>query len=374
MSGNGVVDDGVLSVGDLRVRPVWSDSRGAKTTCCLVETPDTSVCIDPGVAAMQPSYPMAGEHKVAYRDAAERRIRQAASAAEHVVVSHYHYDHHLTDPGVYDGADLWLKDPNRWINDSQWDRAREFLRGLADHRGAELAETDPRQESFPDPLDDLDHAREKDFGDYQARREELLAKWRERFEGRVEHWTSTPWVVEPDFATYADGESVEVGDTTIQFLGPWFHGIEYARTGWVFVTVVSTPQATFLHSSDLQGPVIEDYADRIVDVDPDLLFLDGPATYLLGPMLNRTNLERSVENAARILREVDPDCQLFDHHLLREPKYRQRTAAVWDLASEGYRVETVADVHGEEPLIDRVDDMGGEALLERLADAEPPDG
>jgi predicted metallo-beta-lactamase superfamily hydrolase len=181
-----------------------------------------------------------------------------------------------------------------------------------------------------------------------------LAKWRDRYEDRVERWRTEAWVAEPPFARYADGERITVGDTEIRFLGPWLHGIEYARTGWVLPVVVETPETTFLHSSDLQGPVIEDDAQAIVDEDPDVLFLDGPATYLLGPMLNWTNLQRSIDNAAWSLREVDPELMVFDHHLLREPKYRQRTSEVWELAGEGYNVQTVAETRGEEPMIDRV--------------------
>ncbi|MFC7199283.1 hypothetical protein [Halospeciosus flavus] len=355
-----------IEVGDLTVEPVWSDSLGAKSTCCRVETPDTSICVDPGVAAMQPSYPLADDLKGRYREVAREAVESAVDRSEHVAISHYHFDHYAPDPSRYGDATLWLKDPNQWINDSQWHRAREFLRALADHHGADLETTDPRRETYPDPYDDLDHAREKDFGDYQERREELLSKWRERFWNRVERWTSEPWVCEPAFANFADDAAFTVGDTTIRFLGPLFHGIEYARTGWVLATVVETPEVTFLHSSDLQGPVVEDYADRIVDVDPDVLFLDGPATYLLGPMLNRTNLQRSVDNAARIVREVDPACTWFDHHLLRETQYRERTETVWDLRDEGYAVQTVAEFEGQAPLVDLVEDASEEELRERV--------
>lgn len=356
------------SVGDLRVEPDWADSMGAKTSCVRVETTDTSICIDPGVAAMQPSYPLPDELKFHVRTVAEDAIREAIEDSDHVSISHSHYDHYIPDPALFTDAELWVKDPNQWINDSQWDRARDFLGVLADEHGESLESMPParRAMDYPDPYDELDHARGKDFGDYQERREELLEKWRERFEGGVEHWANSQWVVEPDFCTFADGEAFSVGDTTVEFIGPLFHGIEYARTGWVFATRVETAGASFLHTSDLQGPVIEDYADRIIDLDPDVIFIDGPATYLLGPMLNQTNLQRSIDNAARIIEAVDPALAFFDHHLLRERKYRERTSDVWDLRDEGYSVTTMAEHRGEDPLIDQRQTWD-EAELERRA-------
>ncbi|WP_143423138.1 MBL fold metallo-hydrolase [Halegenticoccus soli] len=346
---------------DLSFTPVWSDSLGAKTTCCYVETPDLSICVDPGVAAMQPSYPLSAAEKARREREARREIERAASRADHVAISHYHYDHYLPDPSLYRDAELWLKDPNRWINDSQRERAGEFLAALAADRGVELTETPPRQRAFDDPLSDLPHATGKDFGGYQARREELLETWRGRFRGRAERWATEPWVEEPPFARFADGRSFERGGTRVRFHGPLFHGIEYASTGWVFATVVETPEAKFVHSSDLEGPVVEDYADWLVEEDPDLVFLDGPATYLLGYVVNRTNLRRSVDNARRIVREAEPELLVWDHHLLRDRRYRERTSSFWELASEGYDVRTVAELRGVDPLVDRLSESDGGA-------------
>lgn len=347
-------DPDSVEVGDVQCRPVWDDAFGAKSSCWAVETPSLSVCIDPGVAAMQPSYPLPDVVKEYYVRRADVAVRAALSEADLATISHYHRDHYLDDPGAYDGTELWVKDPNRWINDSQWNRAREFVGALADRRGESLARCEPRQTDFADPLESLDRARSKDFGEYQARREELLAKWRERFRKRVERWRTADWLAEPEFLRYADGERLERGETVVRFVGPLFHGIEYANTGWVFSVVVQTPDAKVIHSSDLQGPVIEDYADWLAEEDPDLLFLDGPATYLLGYILNRTNLQRSIDNAARVLREVDPELMVWGHHLLRDPRFRERTREVWQLREEGYNVETAAALAGEEPLVEQI--------------------
>ncbi len=341
-----------MKVGDLAFEPVWFDSMGAKSTCSFITTRDCSICIDPGVAAMQPSYPLSDSRKMVYKMQGLQRVRNAAERADHIVVSHYHHDHYSRDARLYRDAALWIKNPNRWINKSQWNRSREFLRLLADAYGEELTETEPGQDDFPDPYESLPAARRKDFGDYQERREELLEKWRDRFRRLTEHWQSNPWIQEPGFCRYAE-DGFQDGDTTIRFKGPLFHGIEYAQTGWVTATVVETSEAKCIHSSDLQGPTIEDYADWLISEQPDILVLDGPATYLLGYMLNQTNLQRSIDNAARILKNVDPALMIWDHHLLREKAYRRRTRQVWELRDEGYAVMTAAGAKGETPVVEQ---------------------
>ena len=134
-----------------------------------------------------------------------------------------------------------------------------------------------------------------------------------------------------------------------------FHGVEYDRVGWVFSLVVERSGAKLLYSSDLQGPIIEDYAEWIVSEDPDILILDGPPTYLLGYMLNRINLGRAVENICRIVRAVKADPIILDHHLLRDPRYARRVSRVYEVAREtGKKVLTVAELMGEEPMALRV--------------------
>lgn len=107
-----------------------------------------------------------------------------------------------------------------------------------------------------------------------------------------------------------------------------------------------------LYSSDLQGPVIEDYADWIIKENPDVLVLDGPATYLLGYMLNQINLRRVIANMSTILRSLAPQMIIYDHHLLRDTLYRERLAEVYETAKqEGRNFITGAEWFGEKPLI-----------------------
>jgi hypothetical protein len=343
----------------IEFEPIWFDSLGAKSSCTLVRTPDVAILIDPGCAVMQPSYPLPEEEKLSLLEEAFHSIARAAAEADRIVITHYHYDHFLTIPEIYAEKPVWLKDPNRWINRSQWARAREFLALLANYRGGSLLPKEPEDNPAldEDPFGRLEIARTKGFGSYQRRRAELLARGRERLLKLRQLWLKGPWVEEEALKRvgieFADGRAFKMGETTVRFTEPLFHGIEYANTGWVIAVIVEHGGAKLIYSSDLEGPTIEDYAEWIISERPNYLILDGPSTYLLGYMLNMTNLNRAIENAKRIARECEPrlEVMIFDHHLLRDRRYRERTAEVWAASP---KVVTAAEFLGRKPLLDQM--------------------
>lgn len=353
---------------EIEVEPIWSDSMGAKSMCVKVETSDTSIIVDPAAAVMQKSFPMETERKYALLDKARDEIKKASEKTEHVFISHYHYDHHfLPDTSGIDFANLfsekeiWIKDPNEWINPSQWNRSRKFLQALLDLKGEKELEGfmfEPEEKEYDDPLKDLPLVKEIDEGDYEERRRELHEKWRKKFFKRTEMWNQEKHVEEPlDSVHYADGQTVKIGDTIIRFTEPLFHGIEYSKTGWVLAIIIEKGDEKFLYTSDIQGPTIEDYAEWIIHEDPDFLIMDGPATYLLGYMLNNFNLDRSVRNASRIIRESDAETILYDHHLTREADFREKTEGVWNAAEEAEcDVLTYKEyLEGQRPLVEELD-------------------
>ena len=78
-------------------------------------------------------------------------------------------------------------------------------------------------------------------------------------------------------------------------------------------------------------------------------------TYMLGYTLNLINFRRTIENALRILREADTELIIYDHHLPREAKFKERTKTVWEEAKKtGKRVLTAAEYLGEIPAVLRV--------------------
>ena len=349
-----------IEAGEVKVRLVYFDSLGAKCSCVLVETPDVKVLVDPGVAEMQPSYPLSWDEKVRLRDEAFALIREAARVADVVTVSHYHYDHHtLPSQGrdIYEGKELLIKHPNAWINGSQWDRARLFVEELLSvfaERSLDDVLTEPGPVEAGDPMEELPLAASRQYGDYERRKQELLEKGRRWFQGQLEAWRSQPWIKEFEAGgvkvRFADGRCFKYGGTTLKFSKPLFHGLEFDRLGWVLMLTVEHGGVKVVHSSDLQGPVIEDYAELIIAERPDILILDGPPTYLFGYTLNRINLARSIENAKRIVEESGARVIIYDHHLLRDKLYRKRLEDLY-ASVPPTKLMTAAEWLGEQPLI-----------------------
>ncbi|MFP4052062.1 MAG: MBL fold metallo-hydrolase, partial [Thermoplasmata archaeon] len=79
----------------IKVEPIWSDSMGAKSLCVKVSTDDTNIMIDPSAAVMQKSYPMDTDRKYQLLSDAKEKITCKAEDVDHMIVTHYHYDHHF---------------------------------------------------------------------------------------------------------------------------------------------------------------------------------------------------------------------------------------------------------------------------------------
>ena len=324
------------------IKLVWFDSFGAKSSATLIKTKDIRILVDPGIAIMQPSFPASLAEKIKWMRKGRREIKYAAKNSDVIVISHYHRDHFLPeDLDIYENKLVLAKNPNVYINDSQRKRALNFysqlLRKFCGEKLDNFLEK-PKIKTFRDIFDELKEARERNFGDYEERRRELMGKGKAWLEKRVKKWIESQWIPEMKMKNcevrFAEGKSYNFGGTKIRFTKPLFHGIEYSRVGWVFSTIIESGGEKLIHSSDLNGPIIEDYASFIIEENPDYLILDGPMTYMLGYMLNLINFRRSIENAKRIVREVDFKLMIWDHHLPRERKFRERTKEVWKLAEK----------------------------------------
>jgi hypothetical protein len=319
---------------------------GAKSSSIYVETPDIKLLIDPGVAELQPSYPMSKSDKRKNYLKAYAWIFEAARMADTIFISHYHYDHHTLPQkrirgkpakAIYEGKKLWIKDPNTFINMSQHGRARLFLQQLLRE---DFNLEPPHRPNLSDPVDQLRFAKRKDYGDYTKRREELLkagAKWYNKL---VQMWKESPWVGESQHRgiSFVDGKSLRIGSTYIGFSPPMFHGLEYDRIGWTIGLTIVVRGKKFIYSSDLQGPVIEDYTEWLIKEDPDILVLDGPPTYLAGFLVNRINLQRVIDNVTRIIEHTKSRVIIYDHHLPRDIRYREKMASVYKTADIRGRV------------------------------------
>lgn len=331
---------------------LWSDSLGAKSFSFRVG----SVLVDPGAAVMHPSYPLPGDVKAGLKVEALKRIVGAVGGVELVVVTHYHYDHYVRpwEDGwgwlwpVYDGKTVVAKDPNVFINESQWGRARRLVEGLAAMAGVDAGEAYCEAGDIEWALGRLG-----DPGDERAR----------RWLGKLSRlWGRGPWVCRRlDLEgggfrvrlVFGDEGVFEAGGVRVTLLGPFFHGRPWERTGWVVPVLLEAGGWRILYTSDLMGPMHGGYVEELARLRPDIVIADGPPSYMSPYRFSRRTIEEAVGNAARLVREARPKLLVYDHHLPREPRWRRWLKPLLEAAGEaGTIVSTVAECLGRKPILD----------------------
>ncbi|WP_457614748.1 MBL fold metallo-hydrolase [Methanopyrus sp.] len=283
-----------LKIGNVKVVPLGFESLGVRSMATLIETPDVTVLVDPGVSIPPRRYnlPPSDEEWEALEDVREC-IQRAADSADVITISHYHYDHHTPftdrkyeacDPEIarelYKDKLILMKHPVENINRSQAGRARTLIERL-DELGV----------------------------DYE----------------------------------FADGKRFEFGETVLEFSPPLPHGPEGTRLGYVLGLRITHRDRTIVHASDVQGPVYRPALKWIVERNPDLVLISGPPTYLLGFRFSSDNLEKAVKNLRELVSKSGR--VILDHHLLRDKNYRDRLSEVY---KESNNVVSAAEILGKE--------------------------
>jgi len=100
-----------------------------------------------------------------------------------------------------------------------------------------------------------------------------------------------------------------------------------------------------LHTSDTGGAVDTGSKDYIISKQPDLIVMDGIASYLTGYRIKRENLEISGKNLNEILEKTTATI-ILDHHLLRDLKYKTYFPGAYTTYRN--RVKTFAEYLGME--------------------------
>lgn len=248
----------------MRVVPLSSDSMGARSMATFVETKDVKIMIDPGVA-LGPSRYGLPPHPREWERMQEhwREIVRFAEKADILIITHYHYDHH-----------------NPWEN-------------LEIYEGKRVLIKDP----------------EKNINYSQRNRASFFLKQLGN-RARIE---------------VADGSKLTEGDTQILFSKPVFHGTNN-KLGYVIEVFIREGDESFLFTSDVEGPSVEDQVEFVLENKPKTVMIDGPMTYMLGYRYSRASLEASIRNLLRILDVVE--IMVVDHHLLRDLDWDKRIAEV----------------------------------------------
>jgi len=269
----------------LKVKPLAFDSFGVRSMATFVETDDLKVLIDPGVS-LAPSRYSLPPHPIEEQRMSETwaDIKEHAARSDVLIVTHYHYDHYdPEEPELYKGKIVYLKHPKERINKSQEKRASYFLDKLKE---------------IPKSID------------------------------------------------IADGKEIEHGSTSIKFSSPVYHGTN-PKLGYVVEVSISCGGEKVVFTSDVEGPSVDDQVEFIIRENPDVVILDGPMTYMLGFRYSRKSLALSVENMNRIIKETSAKTILVEHHFMRDLKYKERIAEVYECAEDNdVKVITAAEYLG----------------------------
>ncbi|MBO3799850.1 MAG: MBL fold metallo-hydrolase [Candidatus Brockarchaeota archaeon] len=247
----------------MRIEPLCSDSMGVRSMATLVETRDLRLLIDPAAAVAPRRYGLPPHPKeLEFLEECWRKIASAAKDCEVIVVTHYHYDHHSSTrflEEIYGGRIVIVKDPENMINFSQRTRASIFLEKIR-HIAAQVVTADSKEYVF--------------------------------------------------------------GETSLEFSNPIPHGPD-DKLGYVVEVVIKDSSQSFLYTSDVQGFPLDSQIKFVIDKKPDIIFADGPSTYMLGLNYPFEALETSVENTLKVLRDIFPMEVILDHHLLRDLNWKK---------------------------------------------------
>ncbi|MEM0022347.1 MAG: hypothetical protein QXK44_02195, partial [Archaeoglobaceae archaeon] len=144
---------------------------------------------------------------------------------------------------------------------------------------------------------------------------------------------------------FADGKRFEFGNTLLEFSKPVFHGANQ-KLGFVVEVYLSDSKNSFLFSSDVEGPIHEDQTAFILEKKPEIAFIDGPMSYMLGYRFSRDSLKKTIENLKRIVEVVET--VVIDHHLLRDLNWRSAISEAISYAEQfSTKICSAAEFAGE---------------------------
>ena len=284
---------------EIKVYPLAEESFGVRSMCTMVETSDTKILLDAGVALAPKrlGYP---PHPREYRALAEcrERIAKAAERANVITISHYHFDHHT--PSYTDWFTNW----------SSAEAAKRIYEGkvvLAKNYRSMVNAS-------------------------QRRRGWMFTKTGGNFAEKLEA---------------ADGRVFKFGETELRFFSPVFHGPENSELGWVVMVTIEFAGERFVFASDVQGPMYPPTLDKILAEDPQLVIVGGPPTYLAGFKVRDEHIEMGMRNLMRLVERVPTT--ILGHHALRDEQWRSLVQPIIDTATEnGHSVLTAAEFVGKE--------------------------
>lgn len=269
-----------VKLGKMKVEILATESLGVRSMSCLVTAGSLRILIDPGVALGPRRYGLS-PHRREVQTLWERwfGIKKALRTADIVVITHYHYDH---------------------FNPQEPELFRGKILFVKDPERRINSSQKHRASAFLPELSGI---------------------------ARIE---------------IADGRVFSFGGVLLRFSEPVPHG-ETVKRGYVIQVLVEHGGFRFLHTSDVGGYPLEGQNEFALFWAPDLIFLDGPSTYMASGRVP----EKAIWNMAELLRSGRLKKLIVDHHLLRGWNWKHKVKNLMEEARKrGVDLLTAAEFMG----------------------------
>lgn len=269
----------------MRIIPLAADSFGTRSMACFVSTKDVNILIDPSVSLGPLRYNKPPHAREIKRmNEHWETIKKYARKADILVITHYHYDHHNPE------------------YPSMYKGKIVFVK----HPTENINKSQKKRAAY--------------------------------FLGKIK---GLPRQIE-----YSDGKEFKFGKTKISFSKETFHGTNPLLG---YVTEVLVDDGTrFVHTSDIEGPAVQKQVDFILKANPNVLYLDGPLSYMLGFRYSQSDLNKSISNLIKIFSKTKIKTLIVDHHFLRDIRWKERFAKVFKAAEKKkIKVMTAAEYAGK---------------------------
>lgn len=251
----------------INLLPLAAESLGVRSMSIFVQTPDIRILIDPGCALGPYRYKLF-PHPKEYEKLIEttNKMINFSKKADYLVISHFHHDHFK--PPI---EDYFTLNSNLEIFNEIFTNKKILI------KNSELG-----------------------CSKNSINRSKFFISYTKNISESVQ---------------LADEKIFIEGETKICFSKPVFHGELNSKAGKVILTTIKYQNESILHSSDVQGPLLNETAKLIIKSNPNIAIIGGPPLYLDFFRNNLAYKVNAVKNMIKIQKKIPK--VIFDHHLLR---------------------------------------------------------
>lgn len=270
----------------MKITPLAAESMGARSMATFVETEEVNIIIDPGVSLAAERFGLPPHPLEIYQAQKLReRIMLFAQSAHILIVSHFHEDHLIIDAPKIAEGKVVFM-KNPNHNIPAGQRRRAF--------------------QFLQAIKGL-----------------------------------------PREIIFTDDRVFDIGSIRFTFSEPLMHG-PTDRSGTVISCLIRSTES-FLFTSDSRGEYFEPMLIFIQKHLPDILYIDGPETYLKETESSKDLIRKNFEQLKQIIEILPTQEIIMDHALLRDEHWERHSKSVLAAAAErNIRIISAARYRGEE--------------------------